>query len=365
MLDKLRNIFSFGSKRFLGIDIGTLSIKVVELERKKKLIRLSNYGEVKTSSLKKRPFRIFYENSISLSDREVARTISAILKEAKIEGRDVSFSIPDFASFFVSFKIPAMDKDEIPQAVQYEVRPYVPVPINEVALDWTIIEGDPSKTDLKVLVVAIPNEVVSQYQEIAQMAELNLKTLESEVFALARAVNHATKITEDKGKTLALIDIGARSTTCSILEKGLLKTSHSFKLGSNELTETVAKSFDMEYNKAEEARKKIGLTSGNRKEENIRRVLAPMVDSILEEIKKVFRTFYREEGKEVDKVFLAGGTCLMPGMEEYFATSLKKPAAIFNPFDNIAHPKALRSKLKEAGPSYSIAIGLALGKLEQ
>jgi len=364
MLDKLRNIFSFGSKSFLGIDIGTSSIRVVELVKKKRVVHLANYGEVKTSSLKKRPFRIFYENNVSLSNREIAQTISSILKEAKIEGRDVSFAIPDFAGFFVSFEIPAMDKDEISQAVQYEVRPYIPVPINEVALDWTIIEGQPFKTPLKILVVAIPNETISQYQEIAQMTELNLKTLESEVFALTRAVNHVAKITQDKDKKIGLIDLGARSTTCSILEKEALKSSHSFKVGGNELTEIVAKSFGLKYNEAEKIRNQNGLVSDGAEKKNMRRVLVPIVDSILEEIKQAFRSFYREEGREIDKIFLAGGISLMPGMKEYFAASLKKPIVVLNPFANIAHPKILGNKLKEIGPSYAVAVGLALKGLE-
>jgi len=364
MLDKLRNIFNFGSRNFLGIDIGTSSVRVIELTKKKKVVHLTNYGEVRTSSLKKKPFRVFYENNVSLSNREIAQTISSILREARIQSRDVSFAIPDFASFFVSFEIPAMDKDEIPQAIQYEVRPYIPVPINEVALDWTIIEGQPSKTPLKVLVVAIPNEVVSQYQEIAQIAELNLRTLESEVFALARAANYTAKITQDMDKIVGLVDIGARSTTCSVLEKGALGSSHSFKVGGNELTEIVAKSFGLEYNKAEEIRNQNGLVSNGEEKKNIRRVLIPIIDSVLEEIKQAFRSFYRKEGKEIDKVLLVGGISLMPGIKEYFATSLKKPVVVLNPFANIAHPKVLGNKLKEIGPSYAVAVGLALKGLE-
>lgn len=360
---KIRDFLSFGPKNFIGIDIGTSAIRVVELSRKKNKLHLGNYGEVQSTVFKKRPFRIFYKNSVSLSNGQIAKAISSILEETGIETKEVSFAIPDFASFFTSFEIPVMDESEIPQAVQYEVRPYVPIPLSEVTLDWVIIAGQPSSTPLKILVVAIPNDVIAQYREIAQMAQLNLRTLESEVFALARAVRNYSQGRDDAQKIIALLDIGARSTTCSILDKGVLKTSHSFQVGGNELTEVVAKSLNIDYNKGEELKMEKGLAPGGNGE--LRNVLNPLVDSIFEETKEVFRHFFREEGKEVDKIMLTGGVSSMPGLKEYCATSLKKPTVILNPFSNIAYPKVLSSVLKKMGYSYSVSVGLALKGLEK
>lgn len=360
---KIKDFFSFRKKSFLGVDIGTSAIRLVELSKKKGNINLTNYGEISSSAFKKRPFRIFYKNTISLSNKEIAEAIRSILEEANIETREVSFAIPDFASFFTSFQIPTMSEDEIPQAIQYEVRPYVPLPVNEVALDWIIISGQPSSTPLKVLVVAIPNDVVAQYQEIAQMAELELKTLESEVFALARTVNKNSENKDDAKKVLGLIDIGARSSTCSVIDSGLLKSSHSFQLGGNELSEIVAKSLNIDYNRGEELKVQSGLVPKNKEE--IRKILTPLIDSILEEAKETFRHFFVEEGKEVEKVVLAGGVSLMPGFKEYCSTSFGKPAVILNPFFNIGYPKVLAKNLQEMGPSYAIAIGLALKGLEK
>jgi len=361
------NIFKSRSKKFLGIDIGTSSIKIVEMGRQGKSRRLENYGEIKTSSFRKRRFRVFQKNTLLLSNREVAKAIQAVCKEAGIQTKEVSFSIPDFCSFFTGFKLPVMSKDEIPQAVKYEVRPYIPLPLPDVTLDWSITEGEVSKTPLKVLVAAIPNDIINQYQEIAQLANLKLRILESEVFALVRAL---TKKNEKEKKAIGLIDIGARSTTCSILEQGILKTSYSFNIAGNELTEIVAKSLNIDYNKAEEMKRKQGLLfeSENEKFEesqrNIRKILLPLIDSILEEIKKVFRDFYRSEGKEVRKIILAGGLTSMPGLKEYFSTELKKELDIADPFFNIACPAILTNTLKEIGPSYAISVGLALKGLE-
>jgi len=361
---KIKDIFSFRSRSFLGIDVGTSAIRLVELSRRKSVFSLTNYGEVHSSALlKNKPFRIFYKNSVALSNKEVAQAISSIVEEAGIQTKEVSFSVPDFASFFTSFEIPAMDEDEIPQAIQYEVRPYVPLPVDEVTLDWVVIAGQPSSTPLKVLVVAVPNDVVAQYQEIAQMAGLELKTLESEVFALARAANKYIEKKDDAKKVIGLLDLGARSTTCSIIEKGVLKSSHSFHVGGNELTEIVAKSLNIDYNRSEELKLEIGLIPQGKKD--LRSVLAPLIDSILGEAKEVFRVFFMEEGREVEKVILSGGVSMTPGFKEYCAASFKKPVVALSPFLNINHPKVLEKNLQKMNPFYAIAVGLALKGLEK
>lgn len=364
MFRNIRNLFKIRPKKFLGIDIGTVSIKIVEMGRRAQSHRLENYGEVGTTSFKERPFRIFQKNVLALSNKEVAKTIKAIYEEAGIQTKEVNFSIPDFCSFFTSFKLPVMSKEEVPEAVRYEVRPYIPLPLAEITLDWLITEGEVSKTPLKVLVVAIPNEVVVQYQEIAQLADLKLKLLEPEVFALGRAVVKG----ENKKKTIGLIDIGARSTTCSILEQGVFKTSHSFNVAGNELTEAVARSLNMKYNKAEELKKKYGLLSENaasgESQKDVRKVLIPLVDSILEEIKKIFRNFYQSEGKEIERVVLAGGLTSMPSLKEYFSAQLKKEVTIADPFLNISCPAILTDVLKKIGPTYAVAAGAALRGFE-
>lgn len=364
MLENFCNVFSFGTKKFLGIDIGTSSIRVVELIKKRNVISLNNYAEVKSSSFVKKPFRVFTKNSIALSNTELGEAIKTIMAEAEMETRRANLGIPDFCSFFTSFQIPVMSREEIPQAVQYEVRPYIPLPLLEVTLDWIIMEGEPSKTPLKILVVAIPNDVVMQYKEIARIAGLELKSLESEVFALARAVSRSLKGGSDEKKAIGLIDIGARSTTCSILEKGILKYSYTFGIGGNELTEVVAKSFNIDYNEGEDIKIEAGLLPNGDVKKDVRKVLAPLVDSILEEIKEVFRNFYRQEGKEVEKIALAGGMGKMAGLKEYFAESLKKEIIIANPFLNINYPLMLKNTLGEISPLYTIAVGLALNGLE-
>lgn len=374
------DIFKLRPKKILGIDIGTSSIRIVELGRKGKIYRLDNYGEVELLLVQEKPFQVFEKDTLLLSNKKIATTIQAICQEAGIQAKDVNFSIPDFCSFFTSLQLPTMRKEEIPEAVSYEVRPYIPIPLSEITLDWTIIEGEVAKTPLKVLVVAIPNDVISQYQEIAHLSGLNLKILESEVFPLVRS------LIKNKGekKRVGLIDIGARSTTCSIFDQGVLKISHSFNIAGNELTETIIRALSIDYNRAEELKKTCGLLdsgevigkkfSGNiepediqlaiSKKREVRKILLPLVDAIIAEVKKIFRDFYKNEGKEIEKIILAGSSALIPGLKDYISSELKKEVIIGDPFFNISFPPILSKTLKVIGPSYAIAVGLALKGFE-
>lgn len=350
------NFLKGGPKRFLGVDIGTSNIRVVELKRGNPP-ELENYGELEISSGKvggSKNFRVFKENSLLLSDKEVSETIKNICSEAEIGTKEANFSIPDFSSFFTTLDLPLMGKDELYEAVRYESRPYIPLPDKEITLDWVITEGELSKTPIRVLVVAIPNDVVSQYQKIADHSGLELRLLEPEVFSLARNL-------KGEKKNLGVIDIGARSTTCSILEKGALKISHSFNIGGNQLTETLARSLDIDYNRAKGLKEAQGIASQQEKE---REILLPSIDSILDEIKKAFREFYQKEGKEIEKVVLTGGVAKMPGLKDYFSSELKKEIAVLNPFSGLFYPDVLNQTLAEKASLYGVAVGAALKGFE-
>jgi type IV pilus assembly protein PilM len=346
------------SKKFLGIDIGTALIKIVELSRRGERRKLENYGEIAASSLYQRPFRTFEKSTLLLSSQNISRAILAVMEEAKIKTKQAIFSLPDFSSFFTSFELPPMSEEELSQAVRYEARQHVPLPLPEVTLDWTIVEGevsDTQRTKLKILLVAVPNEVVNQYREISRLSGLQLVALEAEVFGLVKSL-----VGQEK-KTILLVDIGAQSTTCSVIENQTLKTSHSFDISGNELTRLIAKGLSVDYGKGENLKRKYGLSPFKI---GIRQILLPLVDLILAEIEKISQNFYRTEGEEIEKVVLAGGTALLPGLKEYIQNALKKEVEIANPFSNIFYPPILENNLKEMGPAYAIAVGMALSGLE-
>jgi len=365
-------IFSkiFSSKRFLGIDIGAAGIKLVEISGRGDKKKLENYAEMKTEVAHKNPFRTFEKNTLLLSSQNIVQAIKAIMKEAKLKTRDCIFSIPDFSTFFTDFDLPPMAKEEIGRAVNYEARQHVPLPLSEVTLDWEVIKGnfaDKKENKLKILLVAVANETISQYQTIAKLCNLHTLALEAEVFGLLRSL-----IPANENRTIAIVDIGDQTTTCSIIDKRVLISSNSFTLSGNDLTERLIKNLSVDYQTAQKLKEKYGLkevpsSSANIESlsvKNIKETLLPLVNAILREIEKISLNFYQTENKEVQKFIIAGGTSFMPGLKEYFENYLKKETEIADPFSKIFYPPILKETLKEMGPAYAIALGMALRGFE-
>lgn len=353
------SFFKKTPKSYLGIDIGTSAIKIIELSKKGERIKLENFGELKSQALYQKPFRTFEKNTLLLLADDIALAIKGILKETQIQSRSASFAIPDFSSFFTNIELPPMAAEELAEAVNFEARRYIPLPISEVVLDWSVIEGKPSPDKggekIKVLLVAVPKEIINQYQEIAKKSGLELLALEAEVFGLIRS------LTDKEQGMVSLIDIGAQSTIVSLVEKAVLKESHSLDLGGNELTRVIARARNIDFWKAEELKAKFGLLTGQT--EDISSALFPLVDSILEEIKNVAQNFSRIKNKEISQFILAGGAAYLPGLQEYFSQKLEKEVTVGSPFSKIFTPPVLSETLKEIGPAFAVAVGMALREL--
>ncbi|MBI2113276.1 MAG: type IV pilus assembly protein PilM [Candidatus Wildermuthbacteria bacterium] len=338
----------------LGIDIGTAAIKVVEISKWADRKSLKNYGELQSSRMYEKPFRTFDKNTLLLSSKDVARAIRAILQEANISAKHATFSLPDFSSFFTYFKLPPMSKEEIPEAVKFEARKHIPLPLAQVTFDWQILEkGLGQDQPQKILLVAIPNEVINQYQEIASLAKLQLRSLEAEVFGCIRS-----SVGDDK-RALALLDIGAQSTTVNVLYKKVLRISHSLDIAGNHFTERISQALSTNEKDAEARKLAQGITS---KEFSL--ILTPLIDMLLLEVRKVGEEFAAIEGKGIEKILLAGGSSQLLGLKDYVEQTLSIQTEVVNPFQHLFYPPILERTLKESGPSYAVALGMALRGLE-
>lgn len=360
----MRNIFKnpfklFFPKKMVGVDIGTFSIKIVEISRWGGGKILENYGEIKSAFIYKDKESLLKmeKGSNMFSGDFVSRAIRGILDESRIKTKEVIFSMPDFSTFCTSFDIPPMTEKEIPEAIRYNASQYLTLPVAEVTLDWQIIPNSPDdkNSSLKVFLVAVPNQVVQEYQTIAKMAGLELYALEAEVLGITRA------LVKNNKKTICLIDIGVQSSTLNIIDRGFLKRSYSFNFNSNQLSRAISSALGVGYNEAEEIKNKEGIASPKK---DIAETLHPLIDPLLAEIKSISAEFFQTEQKQIEEVYLTGGTANLPGLKEYFAGSLKKSVYVPNCFSGFLYPPILETTLKEMSPSFSVAVGVALGGLE-
>lgn len=341
------------TKKSLGVDIGASSIKVVEISSSGKKKKLENYAEFQlpvADSLK-----TFHTDDFLLLPEEVSALLKALLKKLNIQQKRAAFSIPDFSTFFTTFALPPMNQSEIPNAIEFEARHHIPLPLSEVMFDWQIVakEEGPGGVKLKVLLVAVPNNVLKNYQKMAELAGLEVKGMEAEVFGLIRSSASKTRYQEP----ICLIDFGWQSTTVSIVMNGVLFMSHSFDISGSNIVKTLSSELKVGLEEAEELKKNYGLDP---KREDIFKILTGRIDLLAVEIEKVCQDFFQLEQKEIKNLVLSGGTALLFGLKEYLASRLKKEVDIVDPFISIYSPPLLRDRLKELGPSFAVAVGVGI-----
>ncbi len=327
MLNPFKKIFP---RKIVGIDIGTASIKIVEVSIWGKMKKLNNYGEVKSTLVLKKPLLDIKISSTIISGDLASLAIKEILDEAGIKTKTAIFSVPDFYTFCTSFDIPPMPEKEIAEAIRYNASQYITLPISEVTLDWRIISNyqSGSNSPIKVFIVAIPNQVIEDYKTIAKNAGLELIALEAEVFGITKA------LIKNNIKTVCLIDIGAQSSTINIIDQGFLKRSYSSNFNSKQLTDAIS------------------LAS------------YPVIDSFLTEVKNISTDFHQSEKKQVEEFYLTGGAANISGLKEYFTKSLEKQIYAPNCFSEFSYPPVLKETIKEMSCRFSVAVGVALNGLE-
>ncbi|MBU1045552.1 type IV pilus assembly protein PilM [Patescibacteria group bacterium] len=343
------------SKSFLGIDVGTSSIKVVELQ-KSKGIALSNYAVLSADYFGEGDFQTREKGMLSISEDNISEALAVMLKEAGIKSKQAFFSIPDYATFFTTFDLPSMSTEEIPEAVKYEAPRRIPLPLSEVILDWQLIKGSPSdegRTPLRILLVAVPKEVINQYQNIALTVGLKVIALEAEVFALMRALVKY----QDKSNIICLVDIGERSTTINVVAQGILKVSHSFDVAGEDFTKAFSDSLQIDKRKAETIKRMYGLTDKN---PGIKEIIKPKIEAIIKKIQNITDELYLEDKERIGKIIISGGGAMLTGGADYFSKKLDLPVELADPFLDIFYPPTLSETLKKISSGFTIAVGMAL-----
>lgn len=358
-------MFFFGDRQkqnIVGIDIGTKSIRLVELYGKKGYPELQNYGELNLDAAANQSFRNFDKNTLNPSVEIISKAIKSIINETGVKAKKAIFSLPDFSTFFVSFELPPMTKKELNNAVGFEARKHIPLPSAEVALDWQCMSKDPTKQNNKVLLMAIPRVMIGQYKNIAEAVGLELVALEAEAWGLKRG------LIKPSDPTTCIVEIGYQSTIVSIVDNNFVKTSYSFDMAGKDLTEKLSESLGIEIKEAEEIKKENGLINTER--DDVAQVLAPVIGTIIKRIKKVIIDYQNQERTKIQRIVLAGGTAQTKGIVDYFRSVFDEDdffgleISLGAPFNSVAYPASINKKVAELNPTFAIALGEALKKYE-
>lgn len=358
-MDSPFNIFGVGfkPKSYLGVDIGTLSIKIVEFSNENGRPKLENYAILTDYDLALRNLvQDDAKKTPKVFDGEASSMLRRLVKAGEIKAREINMSVPIFSSFLTVMELPQMSESEVISAVQFEAKKYVPVPLDSVIIDWSLI-GTSADGKILILLVAIPKDLVNEYTNIAREADLKLLTIELETISAARAL-----IGNDPVPAV-LMDIGSRDTTISVVDNGFLRISHSIEASGEDLTRALANSLNISWRRAEELKKENGLKIMDNNSQ-ITSVLTPLLNIIIDATQNIIDIYFSKTKKKIEKLIIYGGVSKMPGFAEYLNSRLKMDVVIGAPFSRIAYPEKLKPVIDEIGHEFTIAIGLALKALQ-
>ena len=365
------DIFAKHSESVLGVDIGSSSIKVVQLRREHGRAVLETYGAVSLGPSAK----VEIGRATQLPTEVLTQALADVLKEANVTTSDAGFAIPYAASLVSVVKLPAAAENQLAQVMPMEARKYIPVPLNEVQLDWTQISGGagesaaPAGGKIEVMLVAISNSTIEKYHTIASKTGLNASFLEIEIFSAVRAsLDHGIA-------PVVVVDFGAATTKCYVVERGIFRESHLINRGSQELTLALARALNITVMQAEERKRKEGLNeaapatkltsnsavSPDLMHQSFELTLAPM----LSEISHTVTSFEQRMGEAISTIVFTGGGASLRGFAEYAQTKLQAEVRIADPFGKTQTPAFLTQLLRETGPEFAVAVGVALRRLQE
>lgn len=371
LLDNLKDILvksvKPGEKSAVAIDLGISSVKIVQLRKEKGKAILETYGELACG-----PYNSFaIGQATNLSQEKYVEILKDLFKEANVTAKVGAMAIPLRHSLIVTAELPEIDESRLPEVIPLEARKYVPVPISEVILDWWMVPrsqtgisndnsggaGNPPVRKMEVLIASIHKDTVRDYQEMARDLGLEVDAFEIETFSSIRSV-----MPNDLSAT-AILDIGAGTSKIAIIDYGIVRSSHTIPKGSQDITIAVSKALNVPFAKAEEIKRRLGLV-GRVEQGDLVEMISPIVEYIFAEANKVMLQYQKEHKRAISKLVLIGGGALLKGILEPARGVVGIPVVQGLPFEKIETPPFLDNVLKEAGPEFAVAIGLALRKLE-
>ena len=336
-------MFFSKKKSVLGVDIGTTSLKIVQVSDNDGSSPqvLETYGMVNT------PFEV--DNMAPDSVDKVSSVLINLLNKAGVTTDKAVASMSNSAVFTSVIEMPTLTDAELNNAVRFEAKKYIPLPLDEVNMSWTALDKTPDGKTV-VLVTAAQKALVLNYQRIFKAAKLDLLSIDIEALALIRSV-----IGDDKGSVL-MVDIGARSTHLNIIEKGSLLLTRNVPVGGETITNTIARALKISYVRAEQFKKDFGINQSSVVPEAIK----PILMQIKGEAQQLI-SIYRARSRVFDKMIIVGGGASLPGLDSFFG-DLGPKVIHGDPLSRITYNPELKPLLEQYSGSLAVAIGLALRK---
>jgi type IV pilus assembly protein PilM len=351
-------MFGFGGKKhLLGLDIGSSSIKLLELKGSRGSYHLVHFGHAPLHG------EAIVDGAL-MDAAAVADSIRSLVQAHKVKTRDVATSVSGHSVIMKKVQLPAMSDKELADQIRWEAEQYIPFDINDVNLDFQVLDRGAAGGQMEVMLVAAKKNMITDYSAVISEAGLNPVVVDVDSFALSNMFN--VNYPEERDRTVCLINIGSSVMNLNVVRKGTAAFNRDVSIGGKQFTDELQKQLGLGAEDAEAA--KLGKPSGGASKDDVLAALQQVAGSVAGEVSRSLDFFASTAPEErISKILLSGGAARTPGLSEVIAERTGVPVEMANPFRKLSYdPKVFdREHIEYMGPSAAVAVGLALRRVSE
>lgn len=358
-------IFKLKPEAF-GLDISDLSLKVVNLQKKRHKFSLASFGETMLKQGIIEAGEIRDQNALS----EMIKIAVRQAEGKKINNKYVVASLPEEKAFLQVIQMPRLSEEDLKSAIVYEAENYIPLPIEKVYLDFQKVVPLQNHLDhIDVLIAALPKQTIDPYIHCLQSAGLQPVALEIESLALSRALIK----NEMTAYPCLLIDLGATRTSFIIFAGHCLRFTSSFLISSASFTEIIARKMNVSLEEAEDLKIHYGLDPSTKEGAKVFESVLSVLTELVEQIKKHLHYYHDHAShehlgvgsKSVGKIFISGGGANLKNIASFLSGQLDVVVEVGDPWTNISLQDKKINMPPEKSLKFATAIGLAIRGINQ
>ncbi len=343
----------FGSKKLIGLDIGTSTIKIAEMDVSGSKAQLTSFGFAPT------PVGSLNSGEI-LNAAALSTAIKGLLMEMRSKQKKVSTGLWGTGVIVKKITIPRIEKKMIADQLQWEAEQYLPFDINTISLGFHVINPNAGNDTMDILLIAAQHEIVNQYRTVVTGAGLNLNVLDVSGFAVANVFEMNYGRSEE---TIGLINIGSGVTNFVVMMNGEVIFSRDVAIGGFNFTNEISKELGVTLPEAESL--KLSASNKEAVPDEVHSILSSTNDLITDEIRNSFEFFVgSNNGASFNRCFVTGGSSSVPGLLEKMSQATNVQIEKMNPFNRIRASKNFSDAyLRQIAPFAAVAMGLAMRRV--
>ncbi len=339
----------------VGLDIGSSSIKVVQVKETKKGVQLMNFG------LEPIPSQSIVDGAI-MNQGAVVDAIRNVFGRLRIREKRVAIAVGGHSVIIKKISVPPMTRGELEEQIKWEAEHHVPFDPHDVQIDYEVINEENAQGQMDLLLVAAKNELLNDYAAVVRDAQLKPVVVDLAAFAVQNAFERNYGLPPDE--SVALVNIGASISTINIVVNGVTTFTREVTIGGNAYTEEIQKQLSVGYEEAEAY--KVGAVSpvsGEVVPGEVDRVLAQVSDLVAGEFQRSLDFFLATtSGTEISKLYLSGGSAQVSSLQRAVEAKSRMAVEVVDPFFNVTIDETRFDMpyLRAHAPLAAVAFGLAL-----